>query len=113
VGVLVGCGGALAQFWPDWTWPLGVLAIFIVCHMIESNVLQPALVGKTIGLHPVWLMFSLLAFGYLFGLVGLLIAVPIAAASGVLARFALRQYLASPLYTGVPAAPEIAVPPPG
>ncbi len=100
VGVLVGGGVALAQFWPDWTWPLVAVGIFVVGQMIEGNVLQPNLVGKTIGLHPVWLMFALLAFGYLFGFVGLLIAVPVAAAIGVLTRFAIAQYLASPLYTG-------------
>jgi predicted PurR-regulated permease PerM len=50
--------------------------------------------------HPVWLMFALLAFGYLFGFVGLLVAVPVAAAIGVLVRFLLRQYLASSYYTG-------------
>jgi len=49
-------------------------------------------------LHPVWLMFALFAFGYLFGFPGLLIAVPLGGAAGVLMRFALRQYLASPLY---------------
>jgi predicted PurR-regulated permease PerM len=59
-------------------------------------------VGSSIGLHPVWLMFALFAFGYVFGFVGLLLAVPLAAAAGVLVRFALKQYLASKLYRGVP-----------
>ena len=63
----------------------------------------PKLVGESVGLHPVWLMFALFAFGYLFGFVGLLIAVPLAAAIGVLARFALRR-TESPFYTGEPAA---------
>jgi predicted PurR-regulated permease PerM len=63
-------------------------------------VLAPYLVGRRIGLGPVWIMFALFAFGYLFGFVGLLIAVPLAAAVGVLLRFALRQYYASPLYAG-------------
>ena len=58
------------------------------------------LVGESIGLHPVWLMLALLAFGSLFGFTGLLIAVPISAAVGVLVRFAMRNYLASPLYLG-------------
>ena len=57
-------------------------------------------VGAKVGLHPVWLMFSLLAFGYLLGFVGFLIAVPTAAAIGVLVRFAIRKYMESPLYTG-------------
>ena len=52
------------------------------------------------GLHPVWLIFALLAFGYLFGFVGLLLAVPLAATIGVLCRFALKRYLESSLFTG-------------
>jgi predicted PurR-regulated permease PerM len=62
--------------------------------------LTPKLVGNRIGLHPVWMIFAMFAFGYLFGFVGLLVAVPLAAAIAVLSRFGLRQYLASPLYTG-------------
>ncbi len=60
--------------------------------------MSPKLVGGRIGLHPVWLMFALFAFGYLFGFVGLLMAVPLAAAVAVLTRFGLKQYLASKLY---------------
>jgi predicted PurR-regulated permease PerM len=100
VGFLLATGVAVAQFWPDWTTILIVGGIFIVGQLIEGNVLQPYLVGKKIGLHPVWLMFALLAFAYLFGFVGLLVAVPVAAAIGVLTRFLLRQYLASSYYTG-------------
>ena len=72
---------------------LTVLGIFLVGQFLEGNVLSPKLVGESVGLHPVWLMFALLAFGYLFGFVGLLVAVPLAATIGVLARFALRRYL--------------------
>ncbi len=79
-----------------------MLTIFIIGQFLEGYVLSPKLVGESVGLHPVWLMFSLFAFGYLFGFVGLLIAIPLAAAVGVLLRFALAQYLASPLYTGRP-----------
>ena len=75
-------------------------AIFFGGQFIEGNILQPNLVGKSVGLHPVWLMFALFAFGMLFGFVGLLIAVPAAAAVGVLVRFAIRRYKASPLYRG-------------
>ena len=53
--------------------------------------------GHSVGLHPVWLIFALFAFGYLFGFVGLLLAVPLAAATGVLIRFALRRYLRQPV----------------
>jgi predicted PurR-regulated permease PerM len=79
---------------------MAVLGIFLVGQFVEGNILAPKFVGENIGLHPVWLMFAMFAFGYLFGFVGLLVAVPLAAAMGVLLRFALRQYLASPLYTG-------------
>jgi predicted PurR-regulated permease PerM len=99
-GLIVATGVAIAQFWPEYTPILIVLGIFFVGQFLEGYVLAPKLVGESIGLHPVWLMFALFAFGYLFGFVGLLIAVPLAAVIGVLARFALRQYLASPLYTG-------------
>jgi predicted PurR-regulated permease PerM len=99
-GLVLSLGVAVAQFFPHWTPIIVVLAIFLFGQFLEGNVLSPKLVGKSVGLHPVWLMFALLAFGYLFGFVGLLVAVPLAAASGVLVRFALRRYLASPLYTG-------------
>lgn len=99
-GLIVSLAVAVAQFWPDWTSILTVLAIFIVGQVIEGNILSPKLVGESVGLHPVWLIFALLAFGYLFGFVGLLVAVPLAATIGVLARFALRQYLESSFYTG-------------
>jgi predicted PurR-regulated permease PerM len=99
-GLVLALGVAVAQFWPAWTPILVVAAIFFAGQFLEGYVLQPKLVGDSVGLHPVWLMFALFAFGYLFGFVGMLLAVPLAAAFGVLARFALRQYLASPLYTG-------------
>ena len=99
-GLVVATAVAIAQFAPDWTPIVIVVAIFLIGQVLEAYVLAPKLVGNAVGLHPVWLMFALLAFGYLFGFVGLLVAVPLAAAVGVLARFALRQYLASPIYTG-------------
>jgi predicted PurR-regulated permease PerM len=77
-----------------------VAGVFFVGQFIEGNILQPRLVGKSVGLHPVWLMFSLFAFGALFGFVGLLIAVPASAAVAVLVRFAIARYLESPLYKG-------------
>jgi predicted PurR-regulated permease PerM len=90
------------QFYPSW-WPIIAVAIvFIVGQFLEGYVLSPKLVGQSVGLHPVWLMFSLFAFGYLLGFVGLLIAIPLAAAIGVLLRFALSRYMASPLYTDKP-----------
>ena len=77
-----------------------VLVIFFVGQFLEGYVLAPKLVGESVGLHPVWLMFALFAFGYLLGFVGLLIAVPLAAIVGVLVRFALRRYMESSFYTG-------------
>jgi predicted PurR-regulated permease PerM len=103
-GLLLASVVAIAQFWPDWQWILLIVAIFLTGQFIEGYILQPKLVGESVGLHPVWLMFALFAFGYLFGFVGLLLAVPLAAAIGVLMRFALRQYMASSIYTG--AAPK-------
>jgi predicted PurR-regulated permease PerM len=98
--LIISFGVALAQFFPDWTRILIVVGVVLVGQFLEGNVLAPKLVGESVGLHPVWLIFALLAFGYLFGFVGLLLAVPLAAAGGVLIRFALRRYRASPLYTG-------------
>ncbi|RKE85299.1 MULTISPECIES: AI-2E family transporter [Rhizobium] len=100
VGLLLAVGVALVQFWPDFIW-IGVIAgIFFLGQFIEGNILQPKLVGKSVGLHPVWLMFALFAFGALFGFVGVLVAVPAAAAIGVLVRFAISRYLDSDLYYG-------------
>lgn len=100
VGLVLSVGVALVQFWPEWHWVAAVAVFFFIGQFLEGNVLQPNLVGKSVGLHPVWLMFALFAFGLLFGFVGLLVAVPAAAAVGVLVRFALSRYLASPLYRG-------------
>jgi predicted PurR-regulated permease PerM len=105
-GLVIGVGVAVAQFWPAYTPIISVLGIFLVGQFLEGNVLSPKLVGESIGLHPLWLIFALLAFGYLFGFVGLLLAVPLAAATGVIVRFGLQQYLASPLYTGEPVLPS-------
>jgi predicted PurR-regulated permease PerM len=100
VGGLLSVGLALFQFWGDWWMIVAVAAIFQVGQMVEGNILTPKLVGSSVGLHPVWLIFALSAFGTLFGFVGMLVAVPIAAAIGVLVRFALEQYRAGQLYRG-------------
>ncbi|WP_411966478.1 AI-2E family transporter [Mesorhizobium sp. ESP-6-4] len=99
-GLVLAVGVAFVQFWPDWTMVVAVACVFFVGQFIEGNILQPRLVGKSVGLHPVWLMFALFAFGALFGFVGLLIAVPASAAIAVLVRFAIARYLESPLYKG-------------
>ncbi len=105
VGAIIGgalsIGFALFQFWGDWWLIVAVAAIFQVGQLIEGNVLTPKLVGGAVGLHPVWLIFALSAFGTLFGFVGLLTAVPIAAVLGVLARFVIERYQESLLYRGL------------
>ncbi len=75
-----------------------IAAIFLAGQFIEGNFLTPKLVGDSVGLHPLWVMFALLAGGSLFGIVGMLLAVPVAAVIGVLAGFGIDRYKASPLY---------------
>jgi predicted PurR-regulated permease PerM len=104
VGSLVGgalaIGLALFQFWGDWV-SIGIIAaIFAIGQFVEGNILTPKLVGQSVGLHPVWLLFALSVFGSLFGFVGMLVAVPVAAAIGVITRFGLTQYQGSLLYQG-------------
>lgn len=99
VGLVLSLGLALAQF-DNWISIVIVAAVFFVGQAIEGNVLTPKLVGDRIGLHPVWVMFALLAGGALFGFVGILLAVPMAAVVGVGVRFAFSQYRHSAYYTG-------------
>ena len=75
-------------------------AIFLAGQVLEGNILTPRLLGDRVGLHPVWVMFGLLAGGALFGFVGVLLAVPATAAAGVLVRFSHERYLQSRLYLG-------------
>jgi predicted PurR-regulated permease PerM len=102
VGLVLSLGMALAQTWPevDWLFVGMIGAIFVIGQLVEGNILQPRLLGKSVRLHPVALMFSLFAFGYLFGFLGMLLAVPLAAVIGVLVRFATQKYLASQIYLG-------------
>ncbi|WP_158967428.1 AI-2E family transporter [Chachezhania sediminis] len=100
IGGALAIGLALFQFWGDWTQVALVAGVFMAGQVVEGNFLTPRLVGNSVGLHPVWLLLALSVFGALFGFVGLLIAVPVTAALGVLARFGVRQYLHSKLYKG-------------
>jgi predicted PurR-regulated permease PerM len=99
LGLLGGVGLAYAQF-PEWTPVIMVAAVFVVGQVLESYVLTPKLVGERVGLHPVWIIFALMAGGALFGFTGMLLAIPVAAVIGVLTRFAISRYLESPLFTG-------------
>ncbi len=101
VGGVLSIGLALFQFWGEWHWIAAVVAVFAVGQFVEGNILTPNLVGSSIGLHPVWLIFALSAFGTMFGFVGMLVAVPVAAALGVVARFGIDQYRQSRLYRGL------------
>ena len=107
LGGALAIGLALFQFWGDWV-SIGLVAgIFVLGQVIEGNVLTPKMVGGSVGLHPVWLILALSVFGTLFGFVGLLVAVPVAAAIGVIARFAADSYRRSLLYQGTRAHPKV------
>jgi predicted PurR-regulated permease PerM len=100
IGFAVSIVVALVQFWPDWPYLLAVVIVFMLGQLFEGYVLQPFLIGRSVGMHPVWLIFALFAFGYLFGFLGLLIAVPAGAAVGVVAQFAIERYRKSAVFTG-------------
>ncbi|MEE8506115.1 MAG: AI-2E family transporter [Kiloniellales bacterium] len=97
VGLVLSVGLALVQF-DDWMRVAIVAGIFVIGQVIEGNFLTPKLVGESVGLHPVWVIFGLFAGGALFGFVGVLLAIPITAVVGVGARFALTRYMQSPYY---------------
>ncbi|MBN8290765.1 AI-2E family transporter [Rhodobacter sp. NTK016B] len=102
LGGVLALGFGLVQFWGDWV-QLGLVgAVFAAGQMIEGNVLTPKLVGSSVGLHPVWLILALSVFGALFGFVGMLVAVPVSAALGVVARHMAGAYKDSALYRGDP-----------
>jgi predicted PurR-regulated permease PerM len=125
VGGALAVGLALFQFWgsvevadgetvrmaTDWVRIGIVAAIFAAGQFLEGNILTPKLVGNSVGLHPVWLLLALSAFGSLFGFAGMLVAVPVAAVLGVLTRFAVQQYRESRLYLGLDALKARPAPP--
>ena len=106
-GLVFGVLAALVQH-GDWKHVAGVLAVFGVGQVIESYWLTPKLVGDRIGLHPVAVIFAVLAGGQLFGFLGMLLALPVAAVANVLLRYAHVRYTQSRLYAGQ--APAIVVP---
>jgi predicted PurR-regulated permease PerM len=99
-GLLTATALAVVQFWPEYLPVLGVVAVFLAGQAFDAGFLSPNIVGSKIGLHPVWLIFALFVFAYLFGVVGMLLAVPVAAAIAVLVRFGLSVYLQSSVYRG-------------
>ena len=104
VGLVASVGMALVQF-DGYIWPALVAVIFFTGQFLEGNVLHPWLVGERVGLHPVWVIFAVMAGGALLGLVGVLIAIPAAAVIGVGVRFAVRQYRAQVVEGGGGAGP--------
>jgi predicted PurR-regulated permease PerM len=98
-GLFASVGLALLQF--DDPTRIGIVAgIFILGQVLEGNVLTPKLVGERVGLHPVWVIFALFAGGTVLGFLGMLLALPVAAATGVLVRFAVAQFRLSPIFLG-------------
>jgi predicted PurR-regulated permease PerM len=105
IGNFIGLGTSLLiAFWQfdDWQSLSLVVAVFVSGQILEGNFITPKIVGDRVGLHPVWLIFAVTAGSYLLGITGALLAVPVAAAMGVLIRFGIEQYLKSPLYTAKP-----------
>jgi predicted PurR-regulated permease PerM len=101
-GGVTAIGLALAQF-PDWKHVVVVIGVLIVGQLLEGYVIYPRFLGDRVELPAVWVIFALFAGGAAFGFVGVMLAVPVAATIGVLTRFWLRRYLASPLYLDPPA----------
>ncbi|MBI2234535.1 MAG: AI-2E family transporter [Micavibrio aeruginosavorus] len=101
VGSAVGLVAAVAVAWfqsHEWSYVGIIAAIFLVGQFLEGNVITPRIMGQSVGLHPLWILFALLAGGSLFGIVGMFLAVPVAAIIGVLLAFAISRYKASPYY---------------
>ena len=100
VGFIAAMAVSLVQFWPDPIMPLIVAIVFSIGHGLDGGILGPKIVGSKVGLHPLWIIFSLFVFTYLLGFIGALVAVPLAAALGVIVRFGLKGYLESGVYKG-------------
>lgn len=100
VGLFVSVLVAVIQVWAtgDWMFVGYVAGIFIFGQIVEGNFLTPKLVGDSVGLHPLWVMFSLLAGGAVLGILGMLLAVPVAAVIGVLVSFGILQYKRSEFF---------------
>lgn len=96
---------AFGQFGADWVALGQVFGVFVVVQIIEGGFLTPRMIGSRVGLHPVWVLFAIFAGGQIMGFVGILIALPAAAAIGVLVRFAVERYLESDLHKGSEEAP--------
>ncbi len=99
-GIVLGVVAALVQTGGDWNLVALVMVVFVIGQMLEGYVLTPRIVGDRIGLHPVAVIFAIMAGGQLFGFLGMLLALPIAAVANVMLRYAHERYTQSPLYAG-------------
>lgn len=109
IGTTLGMGAAIWQFWDEPIWIAAVGAIYAVGLFVESEIMVPRLVGNAVNLHPVWMIFSVIAFGTIFGFVGAIIAVPLAAVTGFVVRYLVDRYHQSQLYTGLPESQQIEI----
>lgn len=98
-GLVASVGMAFYQF-GGWEYPLITLGIFIAGQLVEGNYLTPKLVGDSVGLHPLWIIFALMAGGTLMGLMGMVIAIPVAAIIAVLVRYGIAEYKTTSYYKG-------------
>jgi predicted PurR-regulated permease PerM len=98
IGIIIALIAAFLQF-NDWVPLIYVLIIFSAGHLIENYILYPKLIGGRIGLHPVAVIFAILAGGQLFGFIGVLLALPVAAVIMVVVRYMIQHYLKSDWYT--------------
>lgn len=105
VGTITGFVSSLALAlgqWGSWGGVVKVLVVFGLGQVFENYFIYPRFLGDRVELHAVWVLFALFAGGAAFGFLGVLMAVPVAATIGVIIRFWLRRYLASPLYLDPP-----------
>jgi predicted PurR-regulated permease PerM len=97
IGYMTSLGISFAEF-TSWSAIGCVTLVFIIISLIEGNVLIPRFIGQKVGLHPVWIIFALLAAGSWFGFIGILMALPVTAALGVITRILIDWYVESPFY---------------
>ena len=97
IGYMTSLGLSFAEF-TSWSAIGCVTLVFITINLIEANVLVPRFIGQKIGLHPVWIIFALLAAGTWFGFMGILVALPVTAALGVITRILIDWYIETPFY---------------
>lgn len=98
VGLVTSLVVAFLQTGGDWMFVGIIAAIFFIGQFVEGNFITPKLMGDSVGLHPLWIIFALMAGGALLGILGMFLAIPVAASVGVLAGFLIERYKASPYY---------------